>query len=179
MARNAGDAFPPSVKDALTKRASYICSNPDCRNHTIAPTVSSSSEWTYTGKAAHITAASPGGPRYDPSLTSEERSGVSNGVFLCSNCAEMIDKNQGKDYPVELLVAWRKTHEEWTRQNLNKSATPSITIIDGEHSAKGKGTITGVNIEGEPVQFQPGTIVSAEGEGTVTGTRITNKREDQ
>jgi hypothetical protein len=37
-------------------------------------------------------------------MSSDERKSTSNGVFLCSNCAEMIDKNNGLDFPVGLTV---------------------------------------------------------------------------
>jgi hypothetical protein len=35
------------------------------------------------GVAAHITAAAPNGPRYDPSLTSAQRRRHLNGIWLC------------------------------------------------------------------------------------------------
>ena len=46
-----------------------------------------------------------------------------------------------------------------------------LTIVDGEHIAKGKGNITGLEIN-KPVIIRPGTKASAEGEGNVTGTKI-------
>lgn len=95
------DDFKKSDIEILSKRASYICSNPDCRNLTIAASVLDESKFTYIGVAAHITAASVGGPRYDDTLSSEERSSITNGIFLCGNCSIMIDKNNGIDYPVE------------------------------------------------------------------------------
>jgi hypothetical protein len=44
-----------------------------------------------------MTAASPGGPRYDPSLTQKERGEISNAIFLCAVCADVVDKNNGLD----------------------------------------------------------------------------------
>lgn len=32
----------------------------------------------------------------------------------------MIDKNGGADFPVEQLLDWKKEHDEWIAQNLNK-----------------------------------------------------------
>jgi hypothetical protein len=40
------------------------------------------------GEAAHISAAAPGGKRYDSSLTPEERRAPSNGIWLCELCAK-------------------------------------------------------------------------------------------
>ena len=114
------DDFPKHVADALAKRAAFICSNPECRALTIAPSEIEDSKFLYIGKAAHICAAAVGGPRYDARMTPEERKAASNGVFLCSNCADMIDKNSGLDFPVALLKGWKDAHEQWVGANLNK-----------------------------------------------------------
>lgn len=50
------------------------------------------------GKVAHITAAAVGGPRYMKELSEEDRKSITNAIFLCSNCADLIDKNKGIDY---------------------------------------------------------------------------------
>ena len=94
----ARDDFSEAVKTALGKRASYVCSNPDCRALTIAPADSDASKVLYIGKAAHICAASAGGPRYDPNMSSDQRKAIENAIFLCSSCAEMIDRNGGADF---------------------------------------------------------------------------------
>lgn len=119
-ARNR-DEFSAKVTDALVRRASYICSNPDCRALTICPSSQDPLKVIYVGKIAHITAASPGGPRYDASLTPAERSDVTNGIFLCSPCADMIDKNNGLDYPADVLRRWKSNHDVFVTENLNKS----------------------------------------------------------
>jgi len=64
------------------------------------------------GVAAHITAAAVGGPRYDPSLTSAERSSERNGVWMCQTHAKFIDDNPN-DYPVATLERWKRQHEDW------------------------------------------------------------------
>lgn len=58
------------------------------------------------GKAAHIAAASPGGPRFDAAMTSAQRCCISNGIWLCSTCADLVDNDASK-FPVELLHAWK------------------------------------------------------------------------
>lgn len=107
------DDFPKAVADALAKRAAFICSNPDCKALTIAPSEGDDGKFLYIGVAAHICAASVGGPRYDPQMTQEERKSASNGLFLCSSCATMIDKNNGLDFAVGLLRHWKDEHERW------------------------------------------------------------------
>lgn len=169
------DDFDTKTIEILAKRSSYICSNPDCRSLTLCPSETDSEKYVYIGKAAHITAASENGPRYDHPLTSEQRSSIENGIFLCSNCADMIDKNNGLDFPVDLLKKWKHDHEIWVKENLNKSVYSPISVIDGEHLAKGKGDVTGIDAQ-EPVFFKPGTKSTAEGEGNITATRIAYKK---
>jgi hypothetical protein len=120
------DDFDKPVMDALAKRAAYICSNPDCKALTIAPSTDDDTKFIYIGKAAHITAAAKRGPRFDPNISSEERKSINNGIFLCSNCADMIDKNKGIDFPVELLRKWKNDHESWVGKNLNKKVQEKI-----------------------------------------------------
>jgi hypothetical protein len=173
--KNNRDDFNPRIIENLAKRASYICSNPDCRSLTLCPSETDSEKYIYVGRAAHITAASADGPRYDSSLTTEQRSSIENGIFLCSNCADMIDKNKGLDFPVDLLKKWKKEHEKWVSKNLNKSVNSLISTIDGVHHAKGKGKVIAIDAQ-EPVFLKPGTKSIAEGEGSITATRIAYRK---
>jgi hypothetical protein len=168
---NTRDDFSPTVKETLAKRASFICSNPNCRCLTLCPSDEDDEKYIYIGKAAHITAASKNGPRYNETLSSEERSSIKNGIYLCSNCADMIDKNNGLDYPKEVLLQWKEEHEKWVKENLNKSPHSLISYVEGEYIAKGKGKITGIKTR-KPTVFKPGTKAIAEGEGEITGLDI-------
>ena len=58
------DDFKNSIKDKLAKRVGYRCSNSDCRKPTSGPQTEPSGV-VNVGVAAHITAASSGGPRFD------------------------------------------------------------------------------------------------------------------
>ena len=84
----------------------------------------------------------------------------------------------GLDYPVDLLKKWKDEHENWVKENLNRSVNSLISVVDGEHHAKGKGIVTGINVENTPVYFKPGTKSTAEGEGYITATRIGNKKDE-
>lgn len=170
------DDFNSKTIEILAKRASYICSNPNCRSLTLFPSDSDPEKYIYIGKAAHITAAAENGPRYDSAVTPEQRSSTENGIFLCSNCADMIDKNQGLDFSVDLLKKWKREHETWIKENLNKSLNSPLSIIDGEHHAKGKGKVIGIDAQ-EPVLLKPGTKSTAEGEGEITATRILYRKD--
>jgi hypothetical protein len=63
------------------------------------------------GEAAHIRAARPG-PRYDENMTDEQRAHPDNGIWLCASCHTLIDKNNGDGFPVEMLLDWKRKHEE-------------------------------------------------------------------
>ncbi len=120
------DDFTAKIKTIVAKRVAYICSNPSCKKLCIGPSETFSDQTNYFGKVAHITAAAQGGPRYNASLTSEERKSAENAIFLCANCADMIDKNKGVDYSNELLLTWKSDHEELIKQE--QAARSSDTI---------------------------------------------------
>ncbi|WP_281756185.1 hypothetical protein [Neptunitalea chrysea] len=63
------------------------------------------------GIAAHITAASVGGPRYDANLSVGQRKDIDNGIWLCANCATLIDKDPNT-FSVALLNKWKKDAED-------------------------------------------------------------------
>ena len=104
------DEFSQSVKDNIAKRVGNRCSNPYCRNITSGPQENPAKSIN-VGVASHITAASPEGPRYDDTLTPEKRESSENGIWLCQNCAKLID-NDVKKFPVEKLYYWKKRAEE-------------------------------------------------------------------
>jgi hypothetical protein len=65
---------------------------------------------TNVGVAAHIRAASPGGARYDPDMTSEERSSFSNGIWLCQTHAKLVDDDE-VTFSTPLLLEWKEVAE--------------------------------------------------------------------
>jgi tricorn protease-like protein len=73
------------------------------------------------GVAAHITAASPGGPRYDPSLSSAERRSSTNGLWACQTCAKHIDSDDPR-YTVAVLKEWKEQAEHEALERLNATS---------------------------------------------------------
>lgn len=144
MAKNNRDDFSSTVAEALKKRAAYICSNPKCKKMTVAPSEAMDEKVIYIGRAAHICAAAKNGPRYDEKMTEEERSSINNAIFLCSNCADMVDDNKGVDFPAELLKQWKNEHEKWIIENLNKPFQPSLqkVVVNVASSYNQSGGIT-------------------------------------
>ena len=112
--------FSSKVKNNIKHRASFICSNPDCRILTISASKEDESLFILRGIVAHIYPASLNGPRYNDYITKQEIQSEDNGIYLCANCSHMIDKNNGLDYPAEMLKKWKKEHEAWITKNLNK-----------------------------------------------------------
>lgn len=103
------DDFTIAVINTLARRAGFLCSNPGCKRPTSGPERGGTG-WVSIGVGAHITAASPGGPRYDGTLTPTQRSSQENGIWLCQVCAKLIDSDPAA-YTVEMLHLWRDNAE--------------------------------------------------------------------
>lgn len=103
------DDFPTRVKETLAKRAGLRCSNPRCRRPTSGPTVEPENSINI-GVAAHITAASPRGPRYDADLDPADRASLDNAIWLCQKCAKLVDSDTDR-YTVQTLRGWKYTAE--------------------------------------------------------------------
>src|ERR1700722_8885814 len=113
------DDFSQSVRRSLAHRVSLLCSNPDCRAQTTGPQ-SDPSKVIDVGVAAHITAASPGGPRFDPNLGDKERANATNGIWLCQNCAKLIDSDVAR-FSALVLQGWKLGAEWDAKQRIGKS----------------------------------------------------------
>lgn len=100
------DDFYKATKELLAKQAGNRCAHPHCGK----PTSGADESGTGTiniGVAAHITAASAGGPRYDPALTSEQRKDASNGIWLCQDHAHAVDADDS-GFSAETLRTWKQ-----------------------------------------------------------------------
>lgn len=102
--------FLETTKRALALRASYRCSITGCGRVTVGPSNESPSAVINAGEAAHICAASPGGRRYVESMTPEMRSHITNGIWVCSHHATVIDRDAAT-YTIELLHQIKRDHE--------------------------------------------------------------------
>ena len=87
---NNRDDFSPATKELLANRVGRKCSNPACRKLTCGAN-EDPQKVTSIGVAAHICAAAKGGPRYDATMTSQERKSFENGIWLCQSCSKLID----------------------------------------------------------------------------------------
>lgn len=105
MANKNRDEFKQKAKLQIAKRAGWHCSDPSCRRLTIGSNSDGTGEINL-GIAAHICAAAPGGPRYDPNQTPAQRSSPDNGVWMCSLHSIAVDTKDSK-FTVELLHEWK------------------------------------------------------------------------
>jgi hypothetical protein len=128
------DNFSKQTLDILAKRVGIRCSNPGCRKLTAGPR-SESTQIINIGVGAHITAAASGGPRYNPSLSTEERRSINNGIWLCQNCAKLVD-NDPKRYSIEVLTNWKQSAE-----NL------ALSEIEGNEVSKEQSQENQINLE--------------------------------
>lgn len=127
--RDSNQEFSKATLELLAKRVGYRCSNPSCRRPTIGPN-SNEQKVKKNGEAAHIRAASPGGMRYDPTMTSQQRRAAANGIWLCGNCHKLVDSDQ--KYTVGLLYRWKQQAEEMAMLELESSAAAQATADDVE-----------------------------------------------
>ena len=114
MASSQRDNFPKSVVRILSNRVGGKCSI--CKTPTYGPQPNPD-DFMNIGEAAHITAAAPGGPRYDPSMTSDVRSSATNGIWLCRNCHAVIDRDDST-YSVADLIKIKRDAEEQARREM-------------------------------------------------------------
>lgn len=128
----ARDNFSKSVIENLRSRVAHRCSNPDCRVPTSAPASNGKSK--NIGIAAHICAASEGGPRFDSSMTTTERKSVQNGIWLCANCSIKIDRDEVK-YTVGLLMEWKQKAEDTASLELGKKLPSNADAINAVSTA--------------------------------------------
>lgn len=120
MAKKNRDEFTKKTKLQIAKRAGWLCSDPFCRGSTVGSTSDGDGE-IILGTAAHICAAAPDGPRYDPNQTPAQRRSPDNGIWMCRNHGVAIDAKDSK-FTVELLHEWKAQAQKdsWRRVLYNE-----------------------------------------------------------
>jgi hypothetical protein len=144
----ARDEFRQATKGRLAQRAGYLCSHPKCRRPTIGP-VASGDGTINVGEAAHITAAAQGGPRYDPSLSSEERRSQANGIWMCGLHAKEVDSDY-EHFTIEKLRDWKSRAEASAFDALTtgKLALPlGMLAVDAELAVPAPVFLIGMQLE--------------------------------
>lgn len=102
-----------STIKSLFARSLNRCAFPGCSSP-IAETNN-----VVTGEVCHIKADSPGGPRYDPKQSDEERHSDGNLIVLCGRHHTLVDADP-RQYTIDTLIQMKLEHQ--------RSGTPSIPI---------------------------------------------------
>lgn len=142
------DDFTSPIKTKIAKRAGYLCSNPYCRRLTVGAARGHDGSQNI-GVIAHITAASPGGARYDASLTPEQRGGADNGLLLCQAHAHLVDHDE-KTFTVEVLRKWKLDAERYSSESLlglgapGGVGLPDTVVIENQLGVTGGATVDAI-----------------------------------
>lgn len=112
------DDFSPATIRKIKEMAGDVCSMPSCRVITGGSKKLRDNSFSI-GVAAHICAASPGGPRYDLRMSKEERKSYENGIWLCQTHSRMIDVDPAR-FPVDQLNIWKEEAERWSMTNVGQ-----------------------------------------------------------
>ncbi|MEU1900605.1 HNH endonuclease [Nocardiopsis dassonvillei] len=111
------DYVPTGVEKALFLLSRGHCYEPSCQ----IPVLQVIKGDPFVNvQIAHICAEEKNGPRYDMSMTREERRSFANLMLLCKPHHTMIDRMATvENYPVSLLRAWKKAREGDFSSRLN------------------------------------------------------------
>jgi hypothetical protein len=129
------DEFTPKTKRQIAKRAGWLCSDPECLRPTVGATSDGAGE-IMVGEASHICAAAPGGPRYDPGMSEDERRSAKNGIWMCKVHGTSVDSDDPK-FTVELLRGWKAQAEKDSHRSVlyNDAGRPA-KVSEGERAQR-------------------------------------------
>ncbi len=134
MTKKRRTNFPTSTINKLAKRAAFHCSK--CKISTLSAAELDNEEYSHTGQAAHIIAASPKGPRAEANAIPIKLSSIENGIYLCQICAKHVDDNRGIDFPPERLQQIKNEHEKLTRTCIIPMSPERFAQIVGANTSK-------------------------------------------
>ena len=127
--------IPSATKEMLWGKAAGRCEMLGCNKLLYESPVTH--DEVKLGEAAHNVAATKGGPRgdeapfwhIDSSVDDDaDYNSIDNLLLLCPECHAEIDKNR-KKYPVDLLRAMKKQHEERIRSLTSISAERECVLV--------------------------------------------------
>lgn len=95
----------------MVARSGNRCAYPKCGVELVVEAQHQDDRPKAVGRVAHIAAASPGGPRYDPGMTPQQRGAASNLIYLCGPHHDAVDAQLGL-HTREFLTEAKRTHEK-------------------------------------------------------------------
>jgi hypothetical protein len=134
--------FTARTRQLIAERAGHQCSFPTCNRRTIGAG-HALDQVSRTGKAAHIFAAAPGGPRGQGGLTPDELGQPENGIWLCSDHATLVDNNRGAAFPPETLLSYKSLQEARVMREIQGLYSPigwvhELTVYENPLFASGQ-----------------------------------------
>jgi hypothetical protein len=132
------DNFTKAVRDHLARSVNFHCSK--CGAPTSGP-YSGGGKSITTGIAAHICAAAPGGPRFDPNMTVAQRRHYDNGIWLCARHGPLVDRDWPR-YSVEQLTAIKREAESKAAADLEHVPAQGGVVRSIRGAAKEWGKLT-------------------------------------
>jgi hypothetical protein len=120
-------AYSAGTKAALFALANGTCYFPDCEQRVV---VFVEGHPVNNVHIAHIRGAEPGSARYDPTMTDDDRRAFANLVLLCKPHHTLVDDVVPDDYPPEVLMGWKRTHEGLDTKQLDELSGDSIEVLE-------------------------------------------------
>jgi hypothetical protein len=115
------------VRKALWAESHGVCAAQGCGQHLVQESEAPGSGeelLTIIGQEAHIRSSRVDGPRYDPDYPAKDVDSLANLVLLCPTHHIEIDANNGKGFPVDVLVRMKRDH----RKLLARSKRLDLTL---------------------------------------------------
>ena len=118
------------IKDTTIKRlfakSQNQCARPGCKSPLVIGD-------QVLAEICHIRARQKGGPRFDPTLSLEEKDGFANLMLLCGTCHTMVDKDPTK-WTVPLLTEIKEIHERGGAAEIDSDMAGKAMLILDKHS---------------------------------------------
>lgn len=110
---NRGPSPREVTKLLVWARAAGRCQFKNCRKQLDHDLLAGEFDFN-SAYLAHIVASSPGGKRGDPERSHTLSDNAENIMLMCDPHHRVIDgEKTWQDYPEDLLLEWKKDHEEW------------------------------------------------------------------
>lgn len=122
------ERVPLAQEKVLISRSGNRCAYPKCGLELTADPRHQDDHPKAIGKVAHICAASPGGPRYDRGMTSEQRGSASNLIYLCGPHHDVVD-TQLHFHTAAFLLEAKADHEAAIARGV-RAALGLVTYVE-------------------------------------------------
>ncbi len=110
----------------LFAKSQNLCARPGCKSPLVIGE-------QVLAEICHIRARQSGGPRFDPSLSAEDKDGFGNLLLLCGTCHTLVDKDT-TTWTVELLSEIKEIHERRGEAEINSDITDKAMLILDKHT---------------------------------------------